>query len=175
MTVPLPRFNIILAAFLLVVLSGCKTTEEKIAKDAATNMRFHVETNPDGTRYNFPVMVYRANPIKIQVEAEAAMDEEHMDKAEVVSADEFGGYAIKITFSERGRQFLTRVTSTHKGKRLAVLARWTEMRTLAAPVINKTITDGVFVFTPDATREEAERIVLGLNNVIKELKKPYVF
>lgn len=175
MTVPLLRFNIILTTFLLVILPGCKTTEEKIASDAATNMRFHVETNPDGTRHNFPVMVYRANPIKMQVETEAALDEELMDKAELVTADEFGGYAIKITFSERGRQFLARVTSINKGKRLAVLCRWTEMRTLAAPVINRTITDGVFVFTPDATRQEAERIVLGLNNVIKELKKPYVF
>src|SRR5688572_3635640 len=168
MTVPLPRFNIILAMFLLVVLPGCKTTEEKIANDAATNMRFHVETNPDGTRHNFPVSVYRANPIKMQVQAEAALDEEHMDKAEVVSADEFGGYAIKITFSERGSQFLARTTSTYKGNRVAILCRWTELRVLAAPVINKTITDGVFVFTPDATREETERIVLGLNNVIKQ-------
>jgi hypothetical protein len=36
---------------------------------------------------------------------------------------------------------------------------------------NKRISDGVLVFTPDASREEADRIVLGLNNVAKEAQK----
>jgi hypothetical protein len=58
---------------------------------------------------------------------------------------------------------------------LVVNCRWTENRFLGAPLITKRITDGVFVFTPDATREEAERIVAGLNNVIAKLKKPYTF
>ena len=42
---------------------------------------------------------------------------------------------------------------------------------LAAPMTNKRISDGVLVFTPDASREEADRIVLGLNNVAKEAQK----
>jgi hypothetical protein len=37
--------------------------------------------------------------------------------------------------------------------------------------MNKRITDGVLVFTPDTTREEAENIALGLNNVAKSLGK----
>jgi hypothetical protein len=40
---------------------------------------------------------------------------------------------------------------------------------LAAPQINNHITDGRFVFTPDSTREEAERVALGLNHVAKKL------
>ena len=49
----------------------------------------------------------------------------------------------------------------------------TEARWLAAPRISQRIKDGVLVFTPDATREEAERIVRGLNNVaIKLGNKP---
>ena len=39
----------------------------------------------------------------------------------------------------------------------------------------RTITNGVLIFTPDATREEAERIVLGINNAAEELGKAYVF
>ena len=54
-------------------------------------------------------------------------------------------------------------------------ARWTETRWLAAPLITKRISDGVFIFTPDASKEETERIVNGLKNVIKQLQKPYVF
>ena len=44
-----------------------------------------------------------------------------------------------------------------------------DYRWLAAPVINRRISDGVLVFTPDATREEAEEIALGLNNVAKKV------
>jgi hypothetical protein len=44
-------------------------------------------------------------------------------------------------------------------------------RWLAAPQITKHLSAGVFTFTPDATREEAERIVTGLNNVAEKVKK----
>ena len=174
MTAPPRRFNIILAALLLFA-AGCRTAEEKRRNEQATNLRFHVETNPDGTRHNFPVSIYRNNPIKLHAEAEAVLDEEGMEKAEMVTADEFGNFAIKITFTERGKRLLNQVTSTYKGRRLVALCRWTETRALAAPLITKTIQDGVLVFTPDATREETERIVLGLNNVIAQVRKPYVF
>jgi hypothetical protein len=174
MTVPPARFNIILAAFLLAAL-GCASTEDKKKNKEATFLRFHLETNPDGTQHNFSTLVYRANPMRIQVERNAALDEGFMEKAEIVAADEFGNFAIKITFDETGKQRLNYVTSSYKGRHMVALARWTETRALAAPLIKKTITDGVFVFTPDATREEAERIVFGLNNVIKTLKKPYTF
>jgi hypothetical protein len=174
MTAPLPRFNLILAVFLLFAM-GCRTSEEKLRSKHATNLRFHVETNPDGTRYNFPVQIYRNRPIKLQVQSEAALDEGHMERADLVAADEFGNFAIKITFDERGRRTLSEVTTINRGRRLVALCRWTESRPLAAPLITKTLQDGVLVFTPDATREEAERIVLGLNNVIAQLKKPYTF
>ena len=46
-----------------------------------------------------------------------------------------------------------------------------DYRWLAAPVISHRISDGVLVFTPDATREEAEEIALGLNNVSKKVHR----
>ena len=119
--------------------------------------------------------VYRAQPVYICVERNAALDEGFMKKAEVVDVDEHGGFAIKITFTPDGTRQLDYLTTANKGKRLAVQARWKEDRWLAAPIITKRIADGVFIFTPDATREEADRIVHGLENVIKKLSKPYVF
>jgi preprotein translocase subunit SecD len=97
-----------------------------------------------------------------------------MLKAEVVTIDEHGGFAIRIIFDEPGKFRLDNVTAANKGKRIVVMAQWTEVRWLAAPKINRRISDGVFVFTPDASREEAERIVNGLNNVIKKVRKPFV-
>jgi hypothetical protein len=172
MKVPLSRFNIILA-MLLLITAACKSTEEKKKAKEATFLRFHIETNVDGTQHNAHVAVYRANPMMVGVERNAALDEGFMEKVEVVTVDEFGNHAIKVTFDETGTKRLDYVTSMYKGRRMVVHARWTETRWLAAPLITKRITDGVFIFTPDASREESERIVAGLNNVIAKLKKPY--
>jgi hypothetical protein len=172
MKLPLSRFNIILAMFLLLPL-GCKTSEERKKAKEATFMRFHIESNVDGTQHNMRVPVYRSNPIMVGVERDATLDEGFMDKVELVTVDEFGNYAIKVTFNEQGAKRLDYVTSTYKGRRFVVQARWTETRWLAAPLVTKRITDGVFIFTPDASREECERIISGLKNVIAKLKKPY--
>lgn len=166
----------VLASFCLVLFSGCQTSGKKKDKDKqVTFMRLHLEANPDGTRHTRTVPVYRASPANITVAADAALDEGFMSRAEVVEVDEHGGFAIKITFNEEGARRLDYLTTANKGKRIAVLARWTEDRWLAAPLLSKRIANGVFVFTPDATREESERIVLGLGNVIKKLSKPYTF
>ena len=56
------------------------------------------------------------------------------------------------------------------GKRIAVLARWDETaRWLAAPRMEKRITNGVLMFTPDASRAEAERLAQALNKTVKLL------
>ena len=41
-------------------------------------------------------------------------------------------------------------------------------RWLAAPKISQPITNGLLIFTPDATEEEARQIVQGLNNAAKK-------
>lgn len=175
------RSNIILSLCLLF-FAGCKTTEEKAkAADAkkkqkeATLMRFHLEVNPDGTGHNAPVPVYRHKPIFVNVQKDAVLDVGYMVRAELVDVDEHGGFAIKLTFNDRGAFRLDNLTTSFKGQRLAIYAQWDEVRWLAAPRISRRIANGVFIFTPDASREEAERIVNGLNNVITKVAKPFVF
>jgi preprotein translocase subunit SecD len=180
---PVPSFNRksagLLAAVLLLALpgffAGCKSADAKNEKKdkQVSFLRLHLETNPDGTRHSRTVPIYRAHPMSLTVEAAATLDEGFMSKAEVVDVDEHGGYALKITFNEEGARRLDYLTTANKGKRIAVLARWTEDRWLAAPLLSKRIANGVFIFTPDASREECERIVRGLENVIKKLSKPY--
>jgi preprotein translocase subunit SecD len=167
-------FNMILAAACLC-LGGCKTSEDKKKEKEAAFLRMHLETNRDGTQHNAPVPIYRARPVYVTVERNAFLDEGFMSKVEIVDVDPHGGFALKITFNEEGKKRLDYLTTANKGRRLAVHTKWTEERWLAAPVITKRITDGVFIFTPDASREECERIVNGLKNVIKKLSKPYTF
>jgi len=174
MKISLARINIILA-LVLIPLLGCKTTEEKTKAKEATFLRLFLETNRDGTGHNFDIQVYRASPITLTVERDAVLDEGFMQAADLVDVDALGGVGIKITFTDDGARRLDNLTTANKGRHLAVQASWTESRWLAAPLITRRISNGVLVFTPDASREEVERIVNGLKNVIKKLQAPYVF
>ncbi len=54
---------------------------------------------------------------------------------------------------------------------MAIAAEFGQMRWIAAPVIKERLGDGVLVFTPDTTRQEAERIVSGLTRVAELVRK----
>jgi len=75
-----------------------------------------------------------------------------------------------IQFNKHGTLVLDMVTTGNRGSRVAVHSQFGDSRWLAAPRITGRIANGIFTFTPDATREESERIVRGLNNIAKALK-----
>ncbi len=188
MNSPARRFNIILV-LLFFVCAGCETTEKsdksskpekKEEKDKekskqAAIIRFHAESNPDATGRTIEVSVFRSQPMLITIQRDAVLDEGYLRKAEIVDVDELGGYAIKLTFNDQGARRLEALTIEHRGQHVAINGTWTESRWLAAPLLSKRISNGEFVFTPDATREESERIVNGLQNVIKKLTEKYTF
>jgi hypothetical protein len=80
-------------------------------------------------------------------------------------------FAIAVQFDDHGKILLDGTTSRYRGSHLVVWMRATEARWVAAPVITRRITNGLFVFNPDISHDEAERMVLGLNNVVKQLHK----
>jgi preprotein translocase subunit SecD len=160
------RFNAYLVVALLsMCCAGCRSMKKK----EASTFRAHLEVTQDGTDKNAPVPVYRQNPMYVNVENRAFLTEAHISKASVVDA--LGSFQIMIQLDRRGTWLLEQYTTAHRGRRIAIFSQFDEVRWLAAPVMNKRITDGLLVFTPDATREESERIVMGLNNVAKELQK----
>ena len=176
MNSPARSFNIILA-LLFCGWTGCKSANEKKSDEQknATFLRFHLQTNPTTPGRTAQASVYREHPVLFTVERDAVLDEGFLRKAELVDVDEHGGCAIKLTFDEAGTRRLDALTIENRGKHFVIRGVWTDNRWLAAPVINKRITNGEFIFTPDATREEAERIIAGLGNVIKKLGKRYTF
>ncbi len=168
MTIRFNSFNIhlLLLAVWVGLAAGCKTTEERKQGKEASTLRFHLEVNPDGTHHNATVTVYG---IPVNAQREPFLDEGSILEASVV--DTLGGFALKVQLDRHGTFVLDNMTTSSKGQRIAVFSQFGQARWLAAPVINKRISDGVFVFTPDATKEEAERIARGLNNVAKATKK----
>jgi SecD-like export protein len=163
------RFNIyLLLALCLTFAGGCQTAESRRKKELCT-LRLHLEVNSDGTDRNEPVPIYRAKPILVNVEKKYFLDEGHVVKAAV--NDDLGSFVIQIQFDREGTWLLEQYSAVNRGRRVAIFSQFGQARWLAAPVITHRIADGLFTFTPDATREEAERIVLGLNNVARGMQK----
>jgi hypothetical protein len=175
MKICMDRFNIYLMVAVVALVGGCsspdpKSQEEKNKEKEASTLRFHLEVNPDNTGRNGPVKVVRTNPITINVTWQPFLTEVDMERAELV--DSMGVPAIMVQFSHpSGVRLLEYYTGNYKGQRIAIQSDFGQPRWLAAPQINQRIENGVFVFTPDANVEECERIVRGLNNMIRQIKK----
>ena len=90
-------------------------------------------------------------------------------EATVVEA--VGGFMLRIQYDRHGTGVLEIATHRMRNQHIAIHSSFPETRWLAAPIIDGPISNGLLVFTPDATREEADRIAKGLNALAKKLRK----
>jgi preprotein translocase subunit SecD len=168
------RFNLyLLVALAVIAVAGCQSTSaERQSKKLLSTLRLHAEASHSATKATEAVPIYRLQPVMVNVEKLAFIDEGHVASAKVI--DVMGGYALQIQFDHRGTGLLEEYTTVNRPRRIAIYSQFgkdfKQQRWLAAPVASRRIGDGVLTFTPDATREEAEEIAQGLNNVAKKVK-----
>jgi preprotein translocase subunit SecD len=174
------RCNCFLVPVWLVVLgaasAGCNTTavsskdfESPDYKRQLSTIRVYLEAGPTAGASAQEAPIFRASPTIVKVERMELFSEANVKDASVVDVDT--GFVIRLELNQRGQWVIENATASNIGKRLAVVCDFGETRWLAAPVISRRISDGVFMFTPDATREEAERIARGLNNNAARVEK----
>ena len=170
-------FNIYFRGALgVALLCGCQNVETWQKKPFST-LGVHLEANRDTPERNELVPISRDHPLMVNVEKSPFLDQGHVKEASII--DVRGGFALRLQFDRRGTWLLEQYSTANLGKHFAIFsqfpsppdAKLNQGRWLAAPRINQRISNGVLTFTPDATREEADQIVLGLNNVAKQLKK----
>ncbi len=168
------RFNTyLLLVAALVLAAGCKSDKPagkpKYGRKDHSSLRLFLEVNPDGSDRTETVLIGRERPFPMHVEKQPFLTEVNIEKAAVVEA--LGGFSIAVQFDKEGGWLLEQYTTGHKGKHMAIAAEFGQMRWVAAPRMTERIADGRLVFAPDATREEAERIVHGLNRVAELTRK----
>lgn len=171
------RFNTYLLAVASLVLAGCESMETKQAarksvptrKAEAALLRVHLEANTNLPDRTFLVPVYREHTLLVSVDREPVLHEGHILQATLVDLAQ--GHAIKIQYDKQGTQLLDNISASFRGRRIAIVSQFGELRWLAAPVLSQRIADGQLMFLPDASREEADRIVRGLNNLVREINK----
>jgi hypothetical protein len=158
-------------ALVLLLTGGCQTgqkPDETNPDKQETVLRVHLEAGTDPSAHIAEVPVFRRWPVQVRIIADSFLNEGNVITARV--EDDMGGFRINIELDRQGRLLLEQFTGAYRGRRLGIFASFTEDRWLAAPLIQNVVTNGHLVFTPDATREESDRIVRGLNNVAKETK-----
>lgn len=161
-------FNGFLVVAAIALMTGCAFSEERKRNRELSNIRIHVESDSQADQSS-AISVIRSAPVRFNIEGEPVLDEHNVASARVV--DQFGGFSIDVQFDRQGRWILERTTVVHKGKRLAIHSYFGEERWLAAYLIPGKNSTGHLTFTPDCTREEAERMVRGLNNAVHKLQR----
>lgn len=166
---------ILILPAVLVSLFGCKSPERERKKELST-FRVHIESNHVTTNRTEVVRIFRDLPTNLLIDKAPFITEGEVTQAEVVDAP--GGFQLQIHFNRQGRALLEEYTASYPGRRLVIFAQFTpepgghmnEGRWLAAPRIRERISTGVLTFTPDASREECQQLVQGLNNVARQLQ-----
>ena len=82
------------------------------------------------------------------------------DIVEAIARTEHTPVDILLKLSDSGAVKFTEITAGNIGRRMAILL---DGNLITAPVIRDTISQGVAVINGDFTRDEAERIALGLS------------
>ena len=158
------RFNLNLwLAVAAMILTACASRHGDPKKEAKTYSTLRLTMEAPGQANVFSGAVKVAGAL-VNMEKEPFLTELDVVKAEVVEGP--GGFAIQVHFNSHGTLLLEMMTTSRRGQRIGVMSQFPEERWLAAPVIKGRISNGVFTFTPDATRDEADRLVKGLTALI---------
>jgi len=166
------RFNTYLL-FLAIALSvGCKSPEQKKRDKTVAKLRLFLEGAQDGTD-NYETI--EISGVSLLANREPFLDEGNILRVAVLETRD-GGFAMRLEYDQHGRFVLDAISAQYRSRRIIVFAQLSVPETvtshwLAAPLIGGRILDGQILFTPNATREEAEQIALGVNNLVAKAKR----
>lgn len=162
------RFNLYLL-LTAVFMAGCQTGSKK--DKHVSMLRFHIQNRAQAGETGETVSVLRSQPVMLTVNRDPVLTEANIIAAALMETP--GGFAIEVKFDSSGTWILEQYTSANPGRHFAIFSQWSDKavdsRWLAAPLISKRNATGIYSFTPDASREEAKAVVVGLNNMAKKI------
>jgi hypothetical protein len=164
-------FNLYLTlAVALAFVTSCATSKKD---EHVAALRVHIERPLIGVGSGQTVKVMRDQPVEVNIAGEPILTEQDVTAARII--DSPGGFAVELKFDETSSWILEQNTAASPGAHLVIFGQWSDKvsdgRWLAAPLITHRIADGILTFTPDATREEMEQLILGLNETAKKNAK----
>jgi len=157
--------------YLLVAVLLCSCAKDKKHEFLGT-FRVHIESRgnlPDGGK---TVTVLRSEPVSVTINPESILSEANIIRVTMIDSE--GGFALRVKFNEAGQWALEQYSSANPGRHFVIFAQWDKNpddgRWLAAPLITRRIADGILVFTPDCSREEAQKLVTTVNRAAEKIQ-----
>jgi len=154
----------------LALFCGCQTDKNK---DKVAALRVHLQVNPNDAGVTSTVTVLRSDPVSVTIGQDPVLTEANILAARII--DTPGGFAMEIQFDESATLMLEQYSAANPGRHFVIFGQWgpklVNGRWLAAPLITRRLSNGLLAFTPDISRSEADQLVLGLNNVAKQIHK----
>jgi hypothetical protein len=159
---------------MLASFCGCQSSDKKPNQKQVSALRVHLQANPNDAGATDTVSVLRGDPLAVTVLHVPVLTEANVLAAKVM--DSPGGFSIVIQFDESATLMLEQYTAANPGRHLVIFGQWGDKvadgRWLAAELITHRISTGQLAFTPDLdSRAQADRFVLGLNNVSAKVHK----
>lgn len=133
------------AAIFMVGVAGSKPPK--------STFRLHVQTVEQGAPGTQILPITLVNPPKqIMIRAQPELSERDVVKVESAPASD-GGVALRLTLSEHGRIVLGAVTTDNQGR---ILVFFLNGRVVYAPVIDRSINDGMLIIPSGVAPEEVK-------------------
>jgi len=136
-------------------------------------LRIHMESTPNDAGTTQTISVLRSAPVLVTILKDPVFTETSLASASVIETE--GGFALQLQFDESSALLLEQYSAINQGRHFVLFAQWgdklSEGRWIAAPLISRRIANGTLTFTPDMTREEADKLVIGINNAIRQFQK----
>jgi hypothetical protein len=166
------RFNLyLLPLWLCLLAAGCALWPHKHKKEPTGIVRVCIESEASTAGPTKTITVLRSQPVAVNISTEPILTEADMLAARLLETPG-NGFAVELKFQETAGWRLEQYTAINPGKHLAIFGQWGETpadgRWLAAPLISRRIATSDLIFTPDASRHEADQWVKGLNAVAKK-------
>jgi preprotein translocase subunit SecD len=164
-------FNLVLALAMASV-SACSTASSDRQKPIET-FRVHLESRHDIPERSMPAEIGEANPMRFTVEKLPILSEIHVEEAALLEQSD--GFTVQVRFNGMGARILEGYSSAAIGRHFLIMTEIDEeVRWIAAPLIRHRNSEGTLTFTPQATREEMQRLVAGLNGAVEKRRKRWL-
>ncbi len=169
-------FNLVLAAF--VLNCGCASDRSdresrRKEQDTINHVRVHLESRHDIPERAMIAKVGGSDDLRFAVEKMPILTELHVEKASLL--EDLGGFKVELDLNPMGARILESYSSAAMGRHLLIMTELDgEATWIAAPIIEKRISDGILAFTPIASREDMNRLVTGLNQAVEKRRKRWL-
>jgi hypothetical protein len=141
----------------LLLAGGCALFQPK---PPAVTLHFNEESDPALPESRFQNVTVPGTHQQIAIDPNPQLTEKDITEARLISVP--GGRAVELHFDAHGAATLVEMTTRMRGRYVVIFFN---NRPIAAVLLDKLITDGVFTLEGDLTQDQECDLVDGLNHV----------